>query len=111
MNKVYILTREINEYNQEGEYFEAAFSEKPHHSQLTEQGVPKHRLKHVLNGGGRVGYESEWFMLREYDMHGFTVCPKVLCPDCKSETRVVRDEDRLFKVCGECRWSNRKEME
>ena len=63
--KVFVLTREINQYDQDGAYFVAVFSEKPHHSWLTALGVPQNRLKHVQNGGGRVGFEEEWFHLEE----------------------------------------------
>lgn len=65
MNTVWILTKEINQYDQEGEYFVAVFKDKPHHTQLTSHGVPQNRLRHVLNGGGRVDAEYEWFFLRE----------------------------------------------
>lgn len=61
---IWILTYELNDYDQDGEYFVAAFSEKPHHTQLTSYGVPENRLRHVLNGGGRVGWENKWFYLR-----------------------------------------------
>ena len=64
---MWVLTREVNEYDQYGEYFVAVFSEKPHHAQLTKLGVPKNRLRHVLNGGGRFKYDYEWFHLREVD--------------------------------------------
>jgi hypothetical protein len=66
--KVWILTREINQYDQEGAYFVAVFGDKPHHSVLTENGVPQNRLRHVLDGGGRVGAEDEWFWLRSYEI-------------------------------------------
>ena len=62
---IWILTREINEYDQAGEYFVDAWNEKPTHQTLTLLGVPQNRLRHVLNGGGRVEYEYEWFFLRE----------------------------------------------
>lgn len=64
---VWVLTRELNEYDQFGEYFVAVFPEKPHHSQLTANGVEQEKLKHTLNGGGRVGTEYEWFHLREIE--------------------------------------------
>lgn len=67
-NTVYILTREINEYEQDGEYFVAVFAEKPHHTVISKLGVPTNRLEHVLNGGGRVDYENQWFYLRKYDI-------------------------------------------
>lgn len=62
---VYVLTWEINEYDQHGEYFVDVFIGKPMHQQLTANGVPKNRLRHVLNGGGRVGSEDEWFWLKQ----------------------------------------------
>ena len=62
---IWILTREINEYDQDGEYFVDAWNEKPSHQLLTAAGVPQNRLRHVLNGGGRVGFENQWFYLRE----------------------------------------------
>ena len=61
---VWILTREVNDYDQHGEYFVSVFGGKPTHKHLTEMNVPNNRLRHVLNGGGRVGYEEEWFHLR-----------------------------------------------
>ena len=62
---VWLLTKEYNEYDQYGEYFIAVFSEKPSHQLLTAYGVPTNRLRHVLDGGGRVDYEDSWFFLRE----------------------------------------------
>ena len=65
--KVFILTREINEYDQDGEYFVKVFGVKPTYEQLLECGVNADRLEHTLNGGGRIDYEEEWFFLREYE--------------------------------------------
>ena len=62
---IWILTREINEYDQDGEYFVDAWLEKPTHQMLSALEVPTNRLKHVLNGGGRVGFENQWFHLKE----------------------------------------------
>lgn len=70
MAKVWILTREVNEYDQDGEYFVAVFGEKPHHTLLTANGVPQEHLRHVLNGGGHIGVEHEWFHLRDYSVSG-----------------------------------------
>lgn len=76
--KVWVLTREINEYNQEGEYFEAVFMKKPTVEQLVgyftkseygrrfEFNDPMTALQfvlHVQNGGGRKATEHEWFNL------------------------------------------------
>lgn len=62
---IWVLTREVNDYDQHGEYFVDAWLDKPTHQTLTLCGVPQNRLRHVLNGGGRVEYEYEWFYLRE----------------------------------------------
>lgn len=62
---IWVLTREINQYDQDGEYFVSAWNEKPTHQTLKLFGVPENRLRHVLNGGGRVGSENEWFFLKK----------------------------------------------
>lgn len=64
-NSIWVLTREINEYKQDGEYFVDAWNTKPTHQMLSALGVSQNRLRHILNGGGRVGYENEWFYLKE----------------------------------------------
>jgi hypothetical protein len=64
---VWVLTREISQYDQDGEYFVAVFSSKPTHQQLSLAGVPDNRLRKVLNGGGRVDIDYEWFHLRELE--------------------------------------------
>lgn len=66
--EVWVLTREINEYDQHGEYFVSVFGSKPTHEQLTELMAPRNRLRHVLNGGGRRCFENEWFHLRTIDI-------------------------------------------
>lgn len=68
--QVWILTREINQYDQDGEYFCAVFGCPPTHSELVACGVPVRRIQHVLtNGGGRVDGENEWFFLRQTSVH------------------------------------------
>jgi len=66
--KVWNLTREINEYDQQGEYYLATFIKKPTSEVLLSLDVPKYLLNHVLNGGGRQEFEDEWFYLREIDI-------------------------------------------
>lgn len=65
MTSVWVLTREVNAYDQYGEYYCAVFANKPTHQQLTLEGVTQNRLRHTLNGGGRVGNEEEWFHLKQ----------------------------------------------
>lgn len=67
--KVFVLTREINQYDQDGEYFVAVFAQKPTAAQLMEHGVSQNRLRLTMNGGGRSeAMENEWFHLREREL-------------------------------------------
>lgn len=67
--KVWILTREINVYDQDGEYFVAVFANTPTYAQLIECKVPQNRVRHTLNGGGRfIDTDNEWFTLREQEV-------------------------------------------
>lgn len=65
--KVWVLTRGINEYNQDGEYYENVFANKPTAKQLIDCGVHAAEVEHVLKGGGRTKHEYYWFFLREED--------------------------------------------
>lgn len=75
---VWILTYEINDYNQEGEYFLAAFDKKPDHQKLAQalrgqQNNPSDimsalaLIEHILKGGGRRGAENHWYGLQEVE--------------------------------------------
>lgn len=68
MSSVFVLTREINEYDQEGSYFVAVFGTKPTRKQLEKVNVPPQFVDHVLRGGGRIDIEDEWFYLEEYNL-------------------------------------------
>ena len=61
-----ILTMELNEYDQCGEYFVAAFDEQPTIEQLREvlPHVENKEIKHIQQGGGRRHYSYEWYHLR-----------------------------------------------
>lgn len=71
--KVWVLTYEVNEYNQYGEYFIEMWTDKPSKEAL-EKYVSGYRwssdddLEHLLNGGGRRGYEDDWYYLIERDV-------------------------------------------
>jgi hypothetical protein len=65
---LYVLTRSINDYNQDGEYFVAVFHKKPTVEQLLENGVSKEEVFHVLEKGGRRVFEDEWSHLRPYNI-------------------------------------------
>ena len=53
--KLYIVTREENQYDQYGEYFVAAFTKKPTKEQLTNLGVDHYERKDL---------ENTWYNLR-----------------------------------------------
>lgn len=71
----FILTSEVNEYNQEGEYFEAVFDEAPTLQQLSrvvynvdlealdDEGILL--VAHIKRGGGRQETEDLWYNLTE----------------------------------------------
>lgn len=70
---IWVLTREINDYNQDGAYFERAWGHKPSIETLTKffngEGYPEEQGNHlaqwVYNGGGRQKYEHTWYNLDE----------------------------------------------
>ena len=80
--KIWILTKEVNAYDQYGAYFEAAFEEKPDVKTLakffykeskgsTEYHDPMGALNfllHIVDGGGRIGTEDEWYNLVQEDL-------------------------------------------
>lgn len=67
--KVWLLTSECNAYDQFGEYFEAVFHDKPTALQLAANGISDPSLQeHILNGGGRRGYEDGWYNLKEEEL-------------------------------------------
>jgi hypothetical protein len=64
---MWVVTREINQYFQDGEYFVSCFINKPNVQQLKAV-VPRLRddaAKHLLSGGGRLTFEDEWWNLHE----------------------------------------------
>ena len=78
MKTVWVLTQEINDYNQCGEYFVKVFAKKPSLGTLatclvlpTDMGKAIKLTEHVLNGGGRVDDEDSWYFLREISLEEF----------------------------------------
>lgn len=66
-NTIFVVTRAINQYDQDGDYFVAAFLEKPSFQDLKKL-LPKENdttIGKLLRGGGRQKYENEWFFLTE----------------------------------------------
>jgi hypothetical protein len=75
--KVWILTYEVNEYDQHGEYFSGVWADKPSletmkhlllvHGYCSNSEDAEKDALHVLNGGGRRDIEHAWFWLREIE--------------------------------------------
>lgn len=74
MADIWVLTRSINDYNQDGEYFEMAWDHKPSLQELANQLVGRGEgdvmqavslLLHIEAGGGRQGFEDTWYHLRQ----------------------------------------------
>lgn len=64
---MWILTRSINEYDQDGEYFESAWIDKPKKEDLFKIfGGDESLITHLLNGGGRRDLENTWYYLTEF---------------------------------------------
>lgn len=60
---LWVLTYRVNDYDQHGEYFQAAWPNEVTAGQLQEAGVPAALVEHVLRGGGRVSNEYDWWYL------------------------------------------------
>ena len=80
--KAWVLTREINEYDQDGEYFVAVFRSKPSILDIAKtlewkvvktigdiNPVEKKYIEHILAGGGRRALINEdvWYHLRQVE--------------------------------------------
>lgn len=68
MKTVWVVTSEYNQYDQYGEYFLGVFKDKPTKKQLSKLIKYKEdsrEVEHLLNGGGRIGYDDVWWWLRE----------------------------------------------
>lgn len=61
--QVYVLTRDINEYNQDGMYFVKVFANMPTLEQLEAAGVPIDQAKCLVRGEEYQKYAYECFYL------------------------------------------------
>jgi len=82
MTKIFVLTREHNEYDQHGSYFVRAFSELPSleklaeviqtegdfHCQAMNTDFAIALSEHLRKGGGRRGTEDVWYNLDEVEL-------------------------------------------
>lgn len=77
--KIWVLTYEVNDYDQHGEYFLTAFESKPDYQKLATALRGKHGmpddimggiafLDHILKGGGRKKDEQTWYNLEEVSL-------------------------------------------
>ena len=68
MTNCWVLTEEVNDYNQYGEYLHSVFKVKPTIEEVKDVcGVDDSLANHILNGGGRVNYEKSWYHLNEVE--------------------------------------------
>ena len=59
---MWVITFAINAYEQEGDYLDRVFDYKPTKEELDALGYDG---EHLLNGGGRKGFEPQWYFLTE----------------------------------------------
>lgn len=64
---MWVITRSINEYYQEGDYFECVFDHEPSVEELTKFFGDEELAEHVWNGGGRRYPEETWYFLTEIE--------------------------------------------
>ena len=73
---MYVLTREHNLYDQEGEYYVAIFKNIDDVKKRLKEVIKKdgysggsdELLNHILEGGGRRNYEEVWFNLNKVEV-------------------------------------------
>ena len=66
--EIWVLTREINEYDQDGEYFVNAWIGKPTAEQLRVHIPYENEVQKALEeGGGRVDSRDTWYHLRKIE--------------------------------------------
>lgn len=64
---MWAVTRALNEYNQDGDYLVCVFKDKPDFQRLkTILSIESDEvINNLLEGGGRLNTEDEWFFLTE----------------------------------------------
>ncbi len=64
---MWIVTRAINDYNQDGDYFVSAFLDKPTFQDLKKllQSESDVTIGKLIRGGGRQDFEGNWYYLTE----------------------------------------------
>jgi len=65
---MWVITAEINDYNQEGEYFVGVYKNKPTFQQLKELlNEDNVTVGKLTRGGGRQSTENVWYNLKEVE--------------------------------------------
>lgn len=69
---MWVLTKSVNDYNQYGDYLVTVFNDKPTPEKLRKTlSIPANEgdefINHLLNGGGRIGVEYEWYLLTKLE--------------------------------------------
>lgn len=65
---MWVITRAINQYDQDGEYFVAVYDKLPSTKQIMSiVRCNEKYAQHILSGGGRIGVEPEWHYLTQLD--------------------------------------------
>jgi len=81
MKTVWVVTKEVNAYDQFGDYFEGVWANKPTYNQVEKflisarviypegptEGKRFH-IEHLLAGGGRKDSEDVWYNLQEIEL-------------------------------------------
>jgi hypothetical protein len=63
---MWVITKCINEYDQAGDYFVAAFNERPSLNEIMMTvGCNEKYANNILSNGGRIGSEHDWYYLTE----------------------------------------------
>ena len=63
---MWVVTRSVNDYNQDGDYLEGIFDHKPSVNELMELlECNEEYAEHVQNGGGRRYFDGVWYFLTE----------------------------------------------
>jgi len=63
---MWVITRAINQYNQDGDYLVCVFENKPTFQELKKAlQLNNVTIGKLTRGGGRQGIENEWYFLTE----------------------------------------------
>lgn len=67
MKTIWVVTKEVNDYNQHGDYFVGIFINKPEFKHLKQllPNEPNDTIGKLIRGGGRKNFEDVWYTLFE----------------------------------------------